>query len=156
MSTQPGEGQGFAPCATARPAARPEMPAQPLLELGREALDPAVERDVIDLDAAVGQHECQVAVADREPKVPAHRPEDHLGRKRKPWKARAVVMSGALGWGSGGSAAPTRSKPAAQRNRARPARASGRRGGEGQYRTAASSVPDTAPAGCGDDRRSCA
>jgi hypothetical protein len=37
-----------------RPAARPEMPPHPLLELGGEALDPAVHGRVVDLDAAVG------------------------------------------------------------------------------------------------------
>jgi hypothetical protein len=57
------------------------MPAQLLLELGREALDPAVKRDVIDLDAAIGEHALEVAVADREPQVPAHRPKDDLGRE---------------------------------------------------------------------------
>ena len=64
-----------------RPAARPEVPAHPLLELGGEALDPAVHGGVVDLDAAVGQHALEVAVADRELQVPAHRPEDDLGRE---------------------------------------------------------------------------
>src|SRR5688572_30323909 len=57
------------------------MPAQPPLELGREALDPAVEGDVVDGDAAVGQHGLEVAVADAELEVPAHRPQDDLGRE---------------------------------------------------------------------------
>jgi hypothetical protein len=30
--------------------------AHPLLELGREALDPPVERDVVDRDPSVGEH----------------------------------------------------------------------------------------------------
>src|SRR3954452_576764 len=64
-----------------RPAARPQVPPQLLLELGREALDPAVHGRVIDLDPTIGQHELQVAVADRELQVPAHRPEDDLGRE---------------------------------------------------------------------------
>jgi hypothetical protein len=42
--------------------------------------DPAGGRDVLDLGAAV-EHECQAAVADREPKVPAHCPENNLGGK---------------------------------------------------------------------------
>src|SRR4051794_27087026 len=46
-----------------RPAARPKVAADPLLELGREPLDPAVERDVIDLDALVGQHALEVAIS---------------------------------------------------------------------------------------------
>jgi hypothetical protein len=66
-----------------RPAAGPQVPPQPLLELRREALDPAVEADVVDLDAAVGEHPLQVAVADRELQVPAHRPKDDLGREAK-------------------------------------------------------------------------
>ena len=61
-----------------RPAARPEMPARTLLELGGEALDPAVHGGVVDLDPAIGEHALEVAVADRELQVPAHRPKDHL------------------------------------------------------------------------------
>src|SRR5918997_2244240 len=36
--------------------------------------------------------------------------------KRKPRNARASVIGGALGWGGGGSAAPTRSRRRAQRD----------------------------------------
>ena len=36
---------------------------------------------MVDLDAAVGEHALEVAVADRELQVPAHRPEDDLGRE---------------------------------------------------------------------------
>ena len=57
------------------------MPAQPLLELGGEALDPAIQGRGVDPDAAVGQHALELAVANRELEVPAHRPEDHLGRE---------------------------------------------------------------------------
>src|SRR3954466_5100284 len=64
-----------------RPAARSQVPPHPLLELGREALDPAVHGRVIDLDPTIGQHQLEVAVADRELQVPAHRPEDDLGRE---------------------------------------------------------------------------
>jgi len=53
----------------------------PLLELGGEALDPAVHGRVVDLDPAVGEHVIEVAVADRELQVPAHRPQDDLGRE---------------------------------------------------------------------------
>ena len=59
------------------------------LELGREALDPAEQGDVIDLDATVGEHELQIAVADREPEVPAHGPEDHLGGKAEAAESRS-------------------------------------------------------------------
>src|SRR3954466_14256583 len=64
-----------------RPAARSQVPPHPLLEFGREALDPAIHGRVIDLDPTIGQHQLEVAVADRELQVPAHRPEDDLGRK---------------------------------------------------------------------------
>src|SRR3954454_15257882 len=56
------------------PAARPQVPAHPLLELRGEALDPAVHGGVVDRHAAVGEHALEVAVADRELEVPAHRP----------------------------------------------------------------------------------
>src|SRR3954454_18798335 len=48
------------------PAARPQVPAQPLLELRGEALDPAVHGRVVDLNPAVGEHALEVAVADGE------------------------------------------------------------------------------------------
>src|SRR3954454_17220312 len=57
-----------------RPAAGAQVPAYPLLELRGEALHPAVHGRVVDLDAAVGEHALEVAVADRELQVPAHRP----------------------------------------------------------------------------------
>src|SRR3712207_9392334 len=57
------------------------MRPQPLLKLRRIRLDPAVNGRVVNQDAAVSEHQLEVAVADREPQVPAHRPEDHLGRK---------------------------------------------------------------------------
>jgi uncharacterized protein YjbI with pentapeptide repeats len=66
-----------------RPAARPQVPPRPLLELGREALDPTIERDVVDLDPTVGEHPLEVTVADGELQVPAQRPEDDLGREAK-------------------------------------------------------------------------
>ena len=34
---------------------------------------------MVHLDAAILQHQLQIAVADREEQVPAHGPEDHLG-----------------------------------------------------------------------------
>src|SRR4051812_25815878 len=64
-----------------RSVAGPEMEAYALLELRCEALDPAVHGRVVDLDAAVGEHALEVAVADRELQIPAHRPEDNLGRE---------------------------------------------------------------------------
>jgi hypothetical protein len=64
-----------------RPAARAQVPAQALLQLRGEALDPAVQADVVDRDAAVGQHGLEVAVADGDLEGPAHGPEDDLGRE---------------------------------------------------------------------------
>jgi hypothetical protein len=57
-----------------RPTARPQVLPHPLLELGGEALDPAVQRDVIDQDALVGEHAREIAVADRKLQVPPDRP----------------------------------------------------------------------------------
>src|SRR5215212_8790861 len=57
------------------------MRPDPLLQLRRISLDPAEDGRVIDRDAAVLEHEREVAVADREHQIPAHRPEDHLGRE---------------------------------------------------------------------------
>src|SRR4051812_49403882 len=65
------------------PAARAQVAAHPLLELRGEALDPAVHGRVIHRDAPVGEHGLEVAVADRELQVPAHRSQDHLGREAK-------------------------------------------------------------------------
>ena len=55
---------------------------------GREALDPAVDRDVVDLDAAFGQQLLDVAVRQREAQVPAHGQHDHVG-----WEAEAGERS---------------------------------------------------------------
>src|SRR5918994_7954027 len=57
------------------------VPARALLELGGEALDPAEKADVVDRDAAVGEHGLEVAVADGELQVPPDRPEDDRGRE---------------------------------------------------------------------------
>src|ERR1700759_1998753 len=43
------------------------------------SLDPSKDGGMIDHDAAVLQHELEIAAADREHQIPAHRPEDHLG-----------------------------------------------------------------------------
>ena len=99
-----------------RPAAGAQVPPQPLLELGREALDPAVHGRVVDLDAAVDEHALEVAVADRELQVPPHRPEDDLGREAEAAEEPGVGHE-RCSEGGGGSAAPTRSRHLAQCNR---------------------------------------
>jgi hypothetical protein len=77
LAAYPDEGLVDVP----RPAARAQVAPRALLELRGEALDPAVGADVVDRDAAVGQHPLEVAVADGELQVPPDRPEDDLGRE---------------------------------------------------------------------------
>jgi hypothetical protein len=62
-------------------ALRGQVSARALLELRREALDPAVHGPVVDLGPSVGEHALEVAVADRELQVPPDRLEDHRGRE---------------------------------------------------------------------------
>src|SRR5512132_4226887 len=57
------------------------VPAHPLLELRRKALDPAVEPHVVDGDAALVHHFLKVPVADAVTAVPADAEQDDLGRK---------------------------------------------------------------------------
>src|SRR4051812_5568188 len=71
------------------PAARPQVAAHPLLQLGGEALDPAREGGGIDRHPTVGQPLPEVATADRKRKGPAHGPEDDLG-----WAAEAAERAG--------------------------------------------------------------
>ncbi len=63
-----------------RPAAGAQVPAGALLQLGREALDPAMQRDVVHGHAPVGEQALEVVLAERELEGPAHRPQDDLGR----------------------------------------------------------------------------
>src|SRR4051794_28480396 len=64
-----------------RAIARPQVRSDPLLQLWRISLDPAEEGCVVDRDTAVLQHQLEIAVADREHQIPAHGPQDHLGRE---------------------------------------------------------------------------
>ena len=48
-------------------------------ELGREPLDPTVDCDVVDLDAALAQELLDVPVRQAEPQVPADRQGDDFG-----------------------------------------------------------------------------
>jgi hypothetical protein len=52
--------------------------ASSLNELGCEGLHPPVDRDVIDLDAALGEQFLDVAVGQAVAQIPAHRDRDHL------------------------------------------------------------------------------
>src|SRR3954447_22568849 len=82
-----------------------------------EALDPAVHGRVIHCDAPVGEHGLEVAVADRELQVPAHGPEDHLGREAEAPKRSGGGHGGYSRKGDGRSTAPTWACCPAQRNR---------------------------------------
>jgi hypothetical protein len=53
-------------------------------ELGGEALHPSVDRDVVDIDAALGEEFLDIAVGQTEPQVPADREGDDLGREAEP------------------------------------------------------------------------
>ena len=79
-----------------RAAARPQVAAQAPLELRGEALDLAVERDVVHLHAAVGEQALEVAVAERNCRdhLTAHRMTS--AGKRKPRNTRASAMGSAL------------------------------------------------------------
>src|SRR3546814_9130615 len=59
----------------ARIKATPPEPAQPLLHLRGVALDPAIDRRMVDRNAAFRQHFLKVAIADRIATIPAHRPQ---------------------------------------------------------------------------------
>jgi hypothetical protein len=50
----------------------------PLLQLRRIGLDPTENRGVVNPHAAVGEHQLEITIADREHQVPADRPEDYL------------------------------------------------------------------------------
>jgi hypothetical protein len=53
-----------------------------------EALDPAVDGGVVDLDAALGEELLDLAGRQHEAQVPAHREDDHLGREAEASEAR--------------------------------------------------------------------
>jgi hypothetical protein len=57
-------------------------------ELRRQALDPAVDRDVVDLDPALGQELLDVPVGQAEPQVPADRQSDDFGWETVPGEGR--------------------------------------------------------------------
>src|SRR3954451_6459818 len=113
-----------------------------LLELGGVSLDPAVDGRVVDRHTAVGQHPLEVAVADRELQVPAHRPEDDLGRELPtlervlptPCQASALLI---------GAAASTRSQPAGKPCNRTPTAASSR------ARASSCACSAAGSAGCG-------
>src|SRR3546814_15769158 len=74
--------------APARINATPPEPAQPLLHLRGVALDPAIDRRMVDRNAAFRQHFLKVAIADRIATIPAHRPQDHITLEMAPLEIR--------------------------------------------------------------------
>src|SRR3546814_3399166 len=73
---------------SARIKATPPEPAQPLLHLRGVALDPAIDRRMVDRNAAFRQHFLKVAIADRIATIPAHRPQDHITLEMAPLEIR--------------------------------------------------------------------
>src|SRR3546814_6405682 len=74
--------------APARIKATPPEPAQPLLHLRGVAPDPAIDRRMVDRNAAFRQHFLKVAIADRIATIPAHRPQDHITLEMAPLEIR--------------------------------------------------------------------
>src|SRR5699024_5846857 len=62
--------------------------AKPLLHLRGVALDPAIDRRMVDRNAAFRQHFLKVAIADRIATIPAHRPQDHITLEMAPLEIR--------------------------------------------------------------------
>jgi hypothetical protein len=60
------------------------MRTDALFQFGSVSPDPAKEGRVVHLDAAIGEHAFQIAIADRDPQVPANRAQDDLGRELPP------------------------------------------------------------------------
>jgi hypothetical protein len=57
-------------------------------------LDPAEDGRVVHLNAAVQQHQLEIAVADREHQIPSHGPQDHLGGELPPLEPPALTHCG--------------------------------------------------------------
>src|SRR5699024_10967348 len=74
--------------APARIKATPPEPAQPLLHLRGVALDPAIDRRMVDLNAAFRQHFLEVAIADRIPAIPAPRQDEQITLEMAPLGSR--------------------------------------------------------------------
>ena len=67
------------------------MRADPLLKFLGIGLDPTEDRRVVDLDAAVEEHQFEIAVADGKHQIPTNRPQDHLGGELPPLEAVAPI-----------------------------------------------------------------
>jgi hypothetical protein len=61
-----------------------QVGANQLLQFGRMSLDPAKDGYVVHLNAAVRQHEFEIAVTHGKHQIPPNRPKDHLGSELPP------------------------------------------------------------------------
>jgi hypothetical protein len=61
-----------------------QVGANQFLQFGRISLDPAKDGYVVHLNAAVQQHEFEIAVTDGKHQIPPDRPKDHLGTELPP------------------------------------------------------------------------
>jgi len=68
-------------------------------ELRRKALNPPVQLDVVDRDAALGEELFDVSAGEAEAQVPADREGDGLGREAVPGEGRAEPLVGDEGDG---------------------------------------------------------
>src|SRR3546814_17313342 len=68
----------------ARIKATPPEPAQPLLHLRGVAMDPAIDRRMVDRNAAFRQHFLKVAIAERIATIQAHRQPDTTTQEMDP------------------------------------------------------------------------
>jgi CRISPR associated protein Cas1 len=75
--------------------AHSQMRADSLFKLRCVGLDPSEDRRVVDLDAAIEQHELQITVADGKHQIPSHGPKDHLGCELAPLEAITQTHSDA-------------------------------------------------------------
>jgi hypothetical protein len=92
----------------------------------RESLHPPVDRDVVDLDAALGQQFLHVAVGQAVAEVPADRDRDHPRWDPEPGKRRPVDV------GPAARRRRIRSASSAKRDRHRPGAAERNRPGTGR------------------------
>ena len=60
------------------------LPAQPLFDLRSVPLNPAIDRGMIHVYAALAHHLLEIAIADAIAAVPAHRPKDDRAFKLTP------------------------------------------------------------------------
>src|SRR5271165_1265039 len=74
-----------APAGRARPA---PLPTQPFLDLGRVFLNPAVNRRMVDRDAALAHHLLEIMIAHPVAAIPPDRPEHYLTLKVAPLEVR--------------------------------------------------------------------